>query len=208
MVFEPARDLSRYMEEISDEISQPRRYHLHRLPRQKRRCHRWPDFSGFAILRPTCRRFAPVDKEKRIVQWIAPSEKDTATDAIEKRLWDAVDPFLANSGLKSQGYFAPVLGLVFLRFAEVRFNARRSALTEQPSPGSASHPLPLEEGRGESMKFVSQGWEVRKFVDIITQQQVLIFQIQSLCRTRDLLMCLPSDQVELMDSRLCHSSRN
>jgi hypothetical protein len=34
--------------------------------------------------------------------WIAPSEKDTATATLEKRLRDAADQFRANSGLKSQ----------------------------------------------------------------------------------------------------------
>jgi hypothetical protein len=51
------------------------------------------------------------------MRWIAPSEKDNATATLEKRLWDAADQFRANSGLKSQEYSAPVLGLIFLRFA-------------------------------------------------------------------------------------------
>jgi hypothetical protein len=51
------------------------------------------------------------------MHWIAPSEKDTATETLEKRLWDAADQFRANSGLKAQEYSAPVLGLIFLRFA-------------------------------------------------------------------------------------------
>lgn len=29
--------------------------------------------------------------------WVAPSGKDTATDALEKRLWDAADRLRANS---------------------------------------------------------------------------------------------------------------
>ncbi|MBI5847043.1 MAG: SAM-dependent DNA methyltransferase [Nitrospirae bacterium] len=62
------------------------------------------------------------------MQWVAPSEKDTATDTLEKKLWDAADQFRANSGLTSAQYSAPVLGLIFLRFAEVRFNALRSKL--------------------------------------------------------------------------------
>ena len=62
------------------------------------------------------------------MRWIAPSEKDTATATLEKRLWDAADQFRANSGLKSQEYSAPVLGLIFLRFAEVRFAAQRAKL--------------------------------------------------------------------------------
>jgi len=52
---------------------------------------------------------------------IAPSEKDTANCTLEKRLWYAADQFRANSGLKSQEYSSPVLSLIFLRFAEVRF---------------------------------------------------------------------------------------
>ena len=62
------------------------------------------------------------------MHWIAPLEKDTDNAALEKRLWDAADQFRANSGLKSQEYSAPVLGLIFLRFAEVRFAAQRAKL--------------------------------------------------------------------------------
>jgi len=62
------------------------------------------------------------------MQWIAPSEKDSATTTLEKRLWDAADQFRANSGLKPQEYSGPILGLIFLRFAEVRFAALRSKL--------------------------------------------------------------------------------
>ena len=62
------------------------------------------------------------------MNWIAPSEKDTANAKLEKRLWDAADQFRANSGLKFQEYSAPVLGLIFLRFAEVRFAAQHAKL--------------------------------------------------------------------------------
>jgi type I restriction enzyme M protein len=60
--------------------------------------------------------------------WIAPSEKDAASTSLEKRLWDAADQFRANSGLKAQEYSGPILGLIFLRFAEVRFAIQRSKL--------------------------------------------------------------------------------
>ena len=62
------------------------------------------------------------------MQWIAPSEKDIATDTLEKRLWAAADQLRANSGLTAQQYSVPVLGLIFLRFAEVRFEAQRAKL--------------------------------------------------------------------------------
>ena len=62
------------------------------------------------------------------MHWIAPSEKDTASATLEKRLWDTADQFRANSGLKAQEYSGPILGLIFLRFAEVRFALQRGKL--------------------------------------------------------------------------------
>lgn len=53
------------------------------------------------------------------MQWIAPSEKDSANDKLETRLWEAADQLRANSGLNPQQYSGPVLSLIFLRFAEV-----------------------------------------------------------------------------------------
>jgi type I restriction enzyme M protein len=67
------------------------------------------------------------------VQWIAASAKDSATDTLEKSLWDAADQLRANSGLSPQQYSGPVLGLIFLRFAEVRFAKRRAELQKQTS---------------------------------------------------------------------------
>ena len=64
------------------------------------------------------------------MKWIAPAERDTANETLEKRLWAAADQLRANSGLTSAQYSQPVLGLIFLRFAEVRFAARRAALAK------------------------------------------------------------------------------
>jgi len=69
------------------------------------------------------------------MHWIAPSERDTATDTLEKRLWNAADQFRANSGLTAAQYSAPVLGLIFLLFAETRFAQRRAALLPSPTSG-------------------------------------------------------------------------
>ena len=66
------------------------------------------------------------------MHWIAPSEKDAVTETLGKRLWDSTDQLRANSGLKAQEYSDPILGIIFLRFAEIRFTAR--AKLESPSP--------------------------------------------------------------------------
>ena len=41
---------------------------------------------------------------------------------VEKRLWDAADELRANSKLKSSEYSVPVLGLIFLRYADFKFS--------------------------------------------------------------------------------------
>jgi type I restriction enzyme M protein len=51
----------------------------------------------------------------------------------ERRLWDAADEFRANSDLKSSEYATPVLGLVFLRFADHRFTHAEKELTGKGS---------------------------------------------------------------------------
>ena len=47
---------------------------------------------------------------------------------IEARLWDAADELRANSKLKSAEYSMPVLGLVFLRYADHKFQAAAKEL--------------------------------------------------------------------------------
>ncbi len=55
-----------------------------------------------------------------------PRRKRYRLHVTQKRLWDAADQLRANSGLKTQEYSGSILGLIFLRFAEVRFAAQRA----------------------------------------------------------------------------------
>jgi type I restriction enzyme M protein len=48
---------------------------------------------------------------------------------IEKRLWEAADELRANSKLKSSEYSVPVLGLIFLRYADQKFAEAEKKLT-------------------------------------------------------------------------------
>ncbi len=72
------------------------------------------------------------------MQWIAPSGTDPDAGTLEKRLWAAADQLRANSGLTAQQYSAPVLGLIFLRFAEVRFAKRRAELETAGASAAAA----------------------------------------------------------------------
>ena len=40
---------------------------------------------------------------------------------LKDRLWEGADQLRANSGLKSTEYATPILGLIFLRFAESKY---------------------------------------------------------------------------------------
>lgn len=49
--------------------------------------------------------------------------------AIENRLWAAADQLWANTGLKPSEFSTPVLGLIFLRYADKRFTEQQARLT-------------------------------------------------------------------------------
>lgn len=57
---------------------------------------------------------------------------------IERRLWSVADQLRANSGLKPSEYSRPVLGLLFLRYADAKFAEAEKAL--KPKPGSRLTP--------------------------------------------------------------------
>jgi type I restriction-modification system DNA methylase subunit len=73
------------------------------------------------------------------MQWLAASEKDADNQMLEKRLWEVADQLRANSGLNPQQYSGRVLGLIFLRYAKVRFAKRRAELEKEASTGRIVH---------------------------------------------------------------------
>lgn len=52
---------------------------------------------------------------------------------LEKRLWDMADELRANSDLKSSEYSPPVLGLIFLKYADYRFSKQEKIISEKSS---------------------------------------------------------------------------
>ena len=52
---------------------------------------------------------------------------------LENRLWSAADNLRANSELNAQEYSRPVLGLIFLRYAEYRFTEAKKRLEDKAS---------------------------------------------------------------------------
>jgi type I restriction enzyme M protein len=59
---------------------------------------------------------------------------------IETKLWQAADELRANSNLSAQEYSVPVLGLIFLRFADYKFSKAEATVKAQsdvPQPHAA-----------------------------------------------------------------------
>jgi type I restriction enzyme M protein len=52
---------------------------------------------------------------------------------LEQRLWDAADELRANSKLKASEYSIPVLGLIFLRYADYKFGLMEQRLSKTQS---------------------------------------------------------------------------
>ncbi|WP_420619809.1 type I restriction-modification system subunit M [Candidatus Poriferisocius sp.] len=66
-----------------------------------------------------------------------------ATDLgeLQNKLWEAADQLRANSGLKASEYASPVLGLIFLRYADERF----AQASEVVGSGSERRPIGPED---------------------------------------------------------------
>ena len=81
---------------------------------------------------------------------------------IESRLWDAADELRANSKLKSSEYSVPVLGLVFLRYADHKFQA---AAMELSGAGSGRRKIGPADYQAKGVLYVP---EAARFSALIT----------------------------------------
>ena len=61
--------------------------------------------------------------------------------AIENRLWAAADQLWANTGLKPAEFSTPVLGLIFLRYADKRFGECATLLNAKGIPADEREPM-------------------------------------------------------------------
>jgi type I restriction enzyme M protein len=68
------------------------------------------------------------------MHWTEPATADDSHAALEKKLWDAANMLWAGADLKPSEYSPTVLGLIFLRYADVRFAAVEKDL--KPQAGS------------------------------------------------------------------------
>src|SRR5271168_4110131 len=70
---------------------------------------------------------------------------------IEKRLWASADELRANSNLKSSEFSVPVLGLIFLRYADHKFAI---AETELVGKGSGRRVIGKEDFQAKGVMYL------------------------------------------------------
>lgn len=68
------------------------------------------------------------------MHWTVPATSDDSHAELEKKLWDAANQLWAGASLKPSEYSPTVLGLIFLRYADVRFASVEKDL--KPQAGS------------------------------------------------------------------------
>ena len=68
------------------------------------------------------------------MHWTEPATSDDSHAELERKLWDAANQLWAGASLKPSEYSPTVLGLIFLRYADVRFVAVEKDL--KPQAGS------------------------------------------------------------------------
>ena len=93
--------------------------------------------------------------------------------AVENRLWAAADQLWANTGLKPSEFSTPVLGLIFLRYADTRFAEAEAALAakgiapedREPMDYQAEGVLYLhEEARFSYLQSLTEGANLGHFI--------------------------------------------
>ncbi len=82
---------------------------------------------------------------------------------VRRTLWKAADELRANSTLTPADYRGPVLGLIFLAYAEHRFDAVRPELEAEATPRS---PVTPDDYRARSVLFVPDRARLSALVDL------------------------------------------
>jgi type I restriction enzyme M protein len=92
------------------------------------------------------RAAGPVFRREEVQEWLEKHRPEKATIeplSVEAQLWRVADGLRANSHLKSAEYSVPVLGLIFLKFADRRFAEVEAALgkkaTSRRVPGKVDY---------------------------------------------------------------------
>ena len=82
---------------------------------------------------------------------------------LEKNLWSAADNLRANSDLNSQQYSTPVLGLIFLKYADTRFTKAQAEIGDTPNSRVSVGP---EDYIAKGIMYLPEGARFSELVDL------------------------------------------
>lgn len=82
---------------------------------------------------------------------------------VEKRLWEAADELRANSKLKSSEYSVPVLGLIFLRYADHKFSKAEKKLT---AGGSGRRKIGKTDYQAQGVLYIPEKARFKSLLDL------------------------------------------
>lgn len=82
---------------------------------------------------------------------------------IEKKLWDAADELRANSSLKASEYSIPVLGLIFLRYADFKFEHAEKELIKK---STRRKQIGKSDYHAHGVLYISQKTRFRTLLDL------------------------------------------
>ena len=92
-----------------------------------------------------------------------PDPKKELWSDLEKHLWEAADNLRANSDLKSQEYSTPVLGLIFLKYADNRFTKAKAELGDTSSSRVSIGP---EDYQAKGILYLPEGARFSELVSL------------------------------------------
>ena len=75
---------------------------------------------------------------------------------LETKLWNAADRLRANSNLTSAEYSMPVLGLIFLKFVDNKFNQVHEELTEKMKKNGRERELTIDDYQAEGVMYLTE----------------------------------------------------
>lgn len=82
---------------------------------------------------------------------------------VEKRLWEAADELRANSKLKSSEYSVPVLGLIFLRYADQKFSEAEKKLA---AAGSGRRKIGKTDYQAQGVLYIPEKARFKSLLDL------------------------------------------
>ena len=85
---------------------------------------------------------------------------------IERRLWSAADELRANSQLKASEYSTPVLGLIFLRYADHRFTQAEQEISNTETTGRRRRTDPKTEYQARGVFYLPEEARFRRLLNL------------------------------------------